>query len=463
MQILIDFCDAGASLNGTGTVSTSADEHSVNTTSASADHITGTALRAAFEASLHTLIAHTPEQVKPVLDQVDTFARQGLWCVGYLRYEAASAFDAALQTHPADGPLAWFGVYDQALPWPQDPLTPTSAAQPPNTPARTEPSLHAQADINRPAPQDTPAKHPLSPPPGTPANSNTAPPLPDAAPTTVQWQRPLTRPQFDANMHSIHQAIAAGEFYQVNYTAPLRGDFTGSAPELFARMQRAQPGGYAAYIDTGAEQILSVSPELFFDWDGGAADGHILTRPMKGTAARGATPEEDAALAHGLTQSPKERAENVMIVDLLRNDLSRIAQPHSVQVPRLFAVQSLPTVHQMVADVSAQTRPGIGLGDVFGALFPCGSITGAPKVRAMQMIRTLEPAPRGVYCGAIGVVRPGGHATFNVAIRTVTLRGTQANCGIGRSGSTNAAFWSAPATALNCWKHFGWKTAVIQT
>ena len=136
---------------------------------------------------------------------------------------------------------------------------------------------------------------------------------------------------------------------------------------------------------------------------------------MKGTAPRGANAAADAALAAGLTQSPKERAENVMIVDLLRNDLSRIALPHSVKVPALFRVQSLPTVHQMVSDVSATTRPGTTLADVFAALFPCGSITGAPKVRAMQMIQALEPKPRGVYCGTIGLVRPGGHATFNVA------------------------------------------------
>jgi para-aminobenzoate synthetase/4-amino-4-deoxychorismate lyase len=160
---------------------------------------------------------------------------------------------------------------------------------------------------------------------------------------------------------------------------------------------------------------------------------------MKGTAPRGGSPQEDTALAHGLTRSAKERAENVMIVDLLRNDLSRIAQPHSVRVPALFAVQSLPTVHQMVSDVTAQTRPGTPLCEVFAALFPCGSITGAPKVQAMHLIRTLEPAPRGVYCGAIGVVRPGGRATFNVAIRTVTLRGTQARCGIGSGITADAS------------------------
>ena len=384
-------------------------------------------VRAAFEAPLHALIAQTPEQVKPVLDAVEAFAHQGLWCVGYLRYEAASAFDAALQTHAADGPLAWFAVFAQALPWPV-----SEGSAPPQ--AETAPAV---------APGDT-------------DGASTSQPAPrSATATAVHWHSPLSRAQFDGHLGTLHQAIAVGECYQVNYTAPLQGSFAGSAPELFERLQRAQPGGYAAYIDTGGEQILSVSPELFFDWDGGSAGGHILTRPMKGTAARGATPEEDAALAHGLMQSPKERAENVMIVDLLRNDLSRIAQPHSVQVPSLFTVQSLPTVHQMVSDVTAQTRPGIGLSDVFGALFPCGSITGAPKVRAMQMIHALEPAPRGVYCGAIGVVRPGGHATFNVAIRTVTVRGTQASCGIG-SGIT------ADATAAAEWQEWQHKRGFLE-
>jgi para-aminobenzoate synthetase/4-amino-4-deoxychorismate lyase len=177
--------------------------------------------------------------------------------------------------------------------------------------------------------------------------------------------------------------------------------------------------------------VLSVSPELFFDW----CDDRILVRPMKGTAPRGVDAAEDEQLREFLRSSPKERSENVMIVDLLRNDLSRLATPFSVKTPRLFHVETLPTVLQMVSDVTAQTREGCTLTDVFAALFPCGSVTGAPKVRAMQMIKALEPQARGVYCGAIGVVRPGGHATFNVAIRTVTLQGDQARCGIG-SGIT---------------------------
>jgi len=224
----------------------------------------------------------------------------------------------------------------------------------------------------------------------------------------------------------------------------------GSPLDLFLALRRAQPGGYAAFIDSGEEQLLSVSPELFFDWDG----ERLLARPMKGTAPRGATPEEDAALAEHLRSSAKERAENVMIVDLLRNDLSRVARPHTVQVPRLFQLEALPSVWQMSSDVVARTRPGTTLAEVFAALFPCGSVTGAPKVQAMRLIRALEPGPRGVYCGAVGVVRPGGAARFNVAIRTVTAQGDRLRCGIG-SGIT------ADATAEGEWQEWRHKRAFL--
>ena len=360
-------------------------------------------LRHAFGQPCAVLVAHTLREVQPVLDEVQAAAQQGQWCVGYVAYEAAPAFDAALATHAANGPLAWFAVYDQALPWPDDES-------------------------------------------GAPVDAK------------VQWQASCSREAFGASVAQIQQAIAAGEFYQVNLTAPLLGEWVGKPPAgaanaLFAALQRAQPGGYAASIDTGDAQLLSVSPELFFDWqDAGEGDadsegGHILTRPMKGTAARGDTPELDAAQAQALRASPKERAENVMIVDLLRNDLSRIAQPFSVRVPVLFHTQALSTVWQMTSDVQGKTRAGTTLAEVFGALFPCGSVTGAPKVRAMQMIRRLEPEPRGVYCGAIGVVRPGPlgqgiRATFNVPIRTVTVQSNRLRCGIG-SGITSGALLDA--------------------
>lgn len=332
------------------------------------------ALRCAFGPPTEVLVAHQPDEVRPLLDRVDALARSGRWCVGYVAYEAASAFDPALTTHAPIGPLAWFGVHEKPLPWPTEPVTGSAE---------------------------------------------------------VQWHNPLSRPRFDAAMARIHDAIAAGEFYQVNYTTRLHGSFQGQPPALFAALQRAQPHGYAAYLDTGSEHILSVSPELFFDWH----HDQILVRPMKGTAPRGSSAADDEALAAQLRSTPKELAENVMIVDLLRNDVSRIATPFSVKTPRLFQIETLPTVFQMVSDVTATTRAGTTLADVFTALFPCGSITGAPKVRAMQTIKTLEPDARGVYCGAVGVVRPGGHATFNVAIRTVTLQGDSARCGIG-SGIT---------------------------
>ncbi len=349
--------------------------------------------------------------------------QRGHWCVGYVRYEAAPAFDAALQTHAADGPLAWFAVHDAPQPWPAEALQ--EAAR-------------------------------------------------------VEWHSSLERSAFDAALGRIQQAIGAGELYQVNYTAPLTGALQGGAAALFAALQRAQPGGYAAHIDAGGEQVLSVSPELFFDWQDAPSGGDILARPMKGTAARGATPEEDAAQAAHLRTAPKERAENVMIVDLLRNDLSRIALPHSVQVPAAVRHQALPTVWQMTSDVRARTRPGTTLTDVFAALFPCGSVTGAPKVRAMQMIRALEPAPRGVYCGAVGVVRPGSRAvsgrpsmspsapwcckaTWRAAASVAASRRTPWPMLNGTNGTTSAPLSSGPACLSICWKPWRWKRANYAT
>lgn len=349
-------------------------------------HAAAPRLRHAFGSPGQTLVAHAPDAVRPLLDAVQAAAARGAWCVGYVAFEAAPAFDPALRVHAASGPLAWFAVFDAPLPWPE----------------------------------------------------------PVAASASVDWQQFIHRPAFDAAVAQVQAAIGAGELYQVNLTAPMRGSFSGQHSEparaLFAALQRAQPGGYAAFLDTGAAQILSVSPELFFHWQG----EQLLTRPMKGTAQRGFTPAEDAAQAQALRDSAKDQAENVMIVDLLRNDLSRIAQPYSVQVPRLFHIEALPSVWQMTSDVQARTRAGCTLADVFAALFPCGSVTGAPKVQAMRMIRALEPQPRGVYCGAVGVVQPGGVATFNVAIRTVTLHGSQARCGIGSgitADSRAAAEW----------------------
>ncbi len=355
------------------------------------------ALRAAFAEPFDVLAAESLHEVIGVLDAVQAHANAGRWCVGFLRYEAAPAFDAALVTHPPrPGPLAWFGVFDEPLPWPTQ-------------------------------------------------DSNSA---------WLDWHTPLQDAKASAAIASIHSRIAAGEVYQVNHTARMRGTLReGSAHDLFVALQRFQPGTYAAFIDTGAQQVLSVSPELFFDW---RADGNILSRPMKGTASRGANQHEDTEKVSALRASAKERAENVMIVDLIRNDLSRIAELHSVAVPRLFHTEALPTVWSMTSDITARTRPGATLADVFSALFPCGSVTGAPKVQAMRTIYELEPDARGVYCGAVGVVRPGGEATFNVAIRTLEIDGeAEVCCGIGSGVTIDATFDGE-------WAEWGHKAAFVR-
>ncbi|MRR08977.1 bifunctional aminodeoxychorismate synthase component I/aminotransferase, partial [bacterium] len=319
----------------------------------------GTRLRREFATPRATWIATEPVQVVAVLRAAEAEARDGRWVVGFVAYEAATAFDTALPTLPADPslPLAAFAAYDEA-----DELTPASG------------------DFS-------------------------------CGPWTLTSRR-----EFDTAIAAIHRGISAGRHYQVNFTTGLEAPFHGHPRALFEALRRAQPDGYCAYLDGGDWQLASVSPELFFDW---TPEGRLTTRPMKGTAPRGHDAAEDQQRADELRRSEKEQAENLMIVDLLRNDLSRVARLGSVSVPRLFDLEALPTAWQMTSTVSCETRADVDLVQVFAALFPCGSVTGAPKGTAMAAISELEARPRGAYCGAIGLIRPGGHATFNVAIRTV--------------------------------------------
>ncbi|WP_193368883.1 aminodeoxychorismate synthase component I [Pelagibius marinus] len=213
--------------------------------------------------------------------------------------------------------------------------------------------------------------------------------------------------------------IAAGDIYQANLTFPMSARYEGPPLGLYAALSRLQPVRHGAVVALGeGPLLLSRSPELFFRVD---AEGVIETRPMKGTTPRGASPEEDRALADFLRSDPKNRAENLMIVDLLRNDIGRVARIGSVEVPELFTVEDYATVHQMTSLVRARLRDGIGLPELLYALFPCGSVTGAPKVRAMEILRELEPQARDAYCGAIGWAGPDGSAAFNVAIRTLSI------------------------------------------
>jgi para-aminobenzoate synthetase/4-amino-4-deoxychorismate lyase len=343
------------------------------------------------------LVAHDPSQVAKLLDDAHELARQGLWLVGWVAYEAAPGLEPGLPVKalPPGQPYAIWAAFD--------------ADQVGTLASRSE-----------------------SPPSSSPWSAG-------------PWRADLAEADAGQRIEAIRSLIEAGEVYQVNLTTRLRGPFSGGASALqpfFDALRRSQPEGYGLMLDARAAcrspgVVLSVSPELFFDWDGEL----ITTRPMKGTAPRGADRAADEAAAQHLLHSPKERAENLMIVDLLRNDLSRIAEVGSVRVPSLFDLEALPTVWQMTSTITARSRAGLRLSEAFRALFPCGSVTGAPKRQAMHHIARLETAPRGVYCGAVGVMAPGGRVTFNVPIRTVVLNTPpppapwSAVCGVG-SGIT---------------------------
>ncbi|PSK87623.1 aminodeoxychorismate synthase subunit I [Limimaricola soesokkakensis] len=261
-------------------------------------------------------------------------------------------------------------------------------------------------------------------------------------------------PRWTATEHAtalerVRAYIAAGDIYQANLTFPLDAACSGSPEALFAALSRGQRVSHGALVEQeGLPALVSRSPELFFATDGA---GRIETRPMKGTRPRGATPEEDAAHRAFLAADEKNRAENLMIVDLLRNDLSRVAVPGSVSVPKLFDIEIYATVHQMVSHVAARLAPGVGLGAILAALFPCGSITGAPKLRAMEIIRELEPWPREAYCGAIGWAAPDGRSSFNVAIRTLMVEAGRATLNVG-----GGIVWDSDAASE--WDEALWKT-----
>ncbi|RCW82476.1 aminodeoxychorismate synthase subunit I [Paracoccus lutimaris] len=313
------------------------------------------------------VIVARPEDVAPALARLEARRRDGAWIAGYLSYELGYALEpvlAPLMPAARDVPLMAFGVYDAPLP---------------------------------------------------------APALPAGDAARLAPLQPLVSQQDYARAFArTRDYIAAGDCYQVNLTFPIASRLIAGSPlELYAALSARQPVGFGAFLDLGqGPAILSRSPELFFSLDAG---GRIEAQPMKGTAPRDPDPVRDAVLAAELAASEKNRAENLMIVDLLRNDIGRISRIGSVRVPELFAVESFATLHQMTSRVVGQLARPADLGALMRALFPCGSITGAPKIRAMQIIHEVEPHPRGVYCGSIGWMAPDGAACFSVAIRTLTV------------------------------------------
>lgn len=328
------------------------------------------------------LVAHKTDDVKGVIAEAERQVAAGRWVAGFVTYEAAPAFDRAFDVRSTVGtdvenlPLAWFGIFDRRRPTPLHRRTP-------NAIGRWDPAIDEAAHAD--------------------------------------------------GVRRIRAAIREGDTYQVNYTFRMSADFTGDAESLYLDLIGGQSCGYGSFIDTGAWVVASASPELFFEW----RHARLVSRPMKGTAPRGLDLDDDEAHRSALVRSDKERAENLMIVDMVRNDMGRIARTGTVAVPAIFTTEKYDTVWQLTSTVTAETRAGTGLVDVFGALFPCASITGAPKVATMRLISELESTPRGVYCGAVGYGGPrpaGPEWAFNVAIRTVTIDLTRGVASYGTGG-----------------------------
>jgi len=352
-----------------------------------------------FSEPVEVLTARTPDEVLHCLEEIET---SRLWAAGFISYEAADAFDSALKTHAPGGlPLLQFGLFEK-------PKVGTSLRD-------------VRGRLGQPS-------------------------LPNYQ--LGNWTPSVTRGEYGSAIAAIKEHIAAGDTYQVNYTFRLNADFSGSPFDFFCDLAAAQQGRYAAFIETDEFAICSASPELFFELQ----DGVITSRPMKGTLPRALTAEADRAAAEALKNSAKDCAENIMIVDMIRNDIGRIAEAGSVETLSRFDVEKYPTVWQLTSTVqgklsqrreaakSAEALAG-KLGDsaplrekntdVMRALFPCASITGAPKAKTMEIIRSLEKSPRGVYTGAIGFIAPDGAAQFNVAIRTAVIQNGKAEYGVG--------------------------------
>ncbi len=328
---------------------------------------------------LEIVTAQDAASLATLLDRLD--ARDAHWA-GFLTYEAGLLLEDRLadRDRPSGLPLGWFARFD------------------------------GYQEI---APEDVPSV------------------LPDAAGGWAGVPRPkIGRTDYDAALAKVQALIAGGDIYQANLTIRSEVSTAGHPLALYAGLRRRAKAGFGGVIWTGDDWLLSLSPELFF----ALHDSKVTTKPMKGTSTRGASAEEDAALIDRLQSDPKQRAENLMIVDLLRNDLSRVAEAGSVEVPQLFTVESYPTVHQMISTVSARLQPGKGAADLLRAIYPCGSITGAPKIRAMEVIDMVEADPRGLYTGSIGRVDPNGDAAFNVAIRTLHLPAGQSVATLGLGG-----------------------------
>ena len=325
-------------------------------------------------------------EVADLLAQVESYQEQGYYVVGYVSYEAAPAFEEKLAVHKAPllgEYLLYFTVHDRV---------------------ETSPIPLTYDEVDLPS----------------------------------NWQEVTSSEDYEKAIAQIHHHLRQGDTYQVNYTVQLKQDLSADPFAIYNRMVVEQEAGYNAYVEHDEMAVISMSPELFFEQNG----RELTTRPMKGTTQRGATDQEDLGQADWLEQDPKNRSENMMIVDLLRNDMNRISKVGSEHVERLCQVEQYSTVWQMTSTIKSRLRVDVDLVTIFRSLFPCGSITGAPKIATMEIIKELEPQPRGVYCGTIGILLPNGRRIFNVAIRTIQLHKEKAIYGVG-GGITWDSTWES--------------------
>ncbi|EGU66441.1 aminodeoxychorismate synthase, component I [Streptococcus mitis bv. 2 str. SK95] len=325
-------------------------------------------------------------EVADLLAQVESYQEQGYYVVGYVSYEAAPAFEEKLAVHKTPllaEYLLYFTVHDRVE-------------------ISSIPLAYEEIDL------------------------------------PSRWQEETSAENYEEAIAQIHHHLRQGDTYQVNYTVQLKQDLSANPFAIYNRMVVEQEAGYNAYVKHDEMAVISMSPELFFEQN----DRELTTRPMKGTTQRGVTDQEDLAQASWLEQDPKNCSENMMIVDLLRNDMNRISEVGSEHVERLCQVEQYSTVWQMTSTIKSQLRADMDLVAIFRSLFPCGSITGAPKIATMEIIKNLEPQPRGVYCGTIGILLPNGRRIFNVAIRTIQLHQGKAIYGVG-GGITWDSTWES--------------------
>ena len=342
--------------------------------------------RYTFTQPIKELKTRDLSEVADLLAQVESYQEQGYYVVGYVSYDAAPAFEKKLAVHKAPllaEYLLYFTVHDRV---------------------ETSPIPLTYEEVDLPS----------------------------------KWQEETSAENYEKAIAQIHHHLRQGDTYQVNYTVQLKQDLNANPFAIYNRMVVEQEAGYNAYVEHDEMAVISMSPELFFEQN----DRELTTRPMKGTTKRGLTDDEDLKEAAWLEQDPKNRSENMMIVDLLRNDMNRISEVGSEHVERLCQVEQYSTVWQMTSTIKSQLRPDVDLVEIFRSLFPCGSITGAPKIATMEIIKNLEPQPRGVYCGTIGLLLPNGRRIFNVAIRTIQLYKSQAIYGVG-GGITWDSTWES--------------------